>query len=140
MLLGECHEKRSFLLIAPPYIGTVCSIAFWPGVHERVTACFFQPWPRAMEMERAAKALAVRHSGNEEDKDLSEALRKIAQQLVAEHRNGVKFHKLDGISGLPDAYRVQDSYVAATIGDDARAGYKIGLTSKRMQQMCGIDQ
>jgi 2-keto-4-pentenoate hydratase len=37
-------------------------------------------------------------------------------------------------------YRVQYAYVAATIGDDACAGYKIGLTSKRMQQMCGIDQ
>jgi 2-oxo-3-hexenedioate decarboxylase/2-keto-4-pentenoate hydratase len=71
---------------------------------------------------------------------LSEALGTIADQLVAEHRDGVNFHKFDGIGGLPEAYRVQDAYVAATIGDDAPAGYKIGLTSKRMQQMCGIDQ
>jgi 2-oxo-3-hexenedioate decarboxylase/2-keto-4-pentenoate hydratase len=92
-----------------------------------------------MQTQRAAKALVARHSTNEE-KDLSEAPRRIAEQLVAEHRNGVKFHKFEGIGGLPDAYRVQDAYVAATMGDDARAGYKIGLTSKRMQQMCGIDQ
>ncbi|MXQ13706.1 2-keto-4-pentenoate hydratase [Microvirga makkahensis] len=71
---------------------------------------------------------------------MSEQLSVIAERLVAEHRDGVKFHKLDGISSLSDAYRVQDAYVAATVGDDTRAGYKIGLTSKRMQQMCGIDQ
>jgi 2-oxo-3-hexenedioate decarboxylase/2-keto-4-pentenoate hydratase len=93
-----------------------------------------------MQIERAAEVVAARNSTDEEAKDLSEALSTIAEQLVAEHRNGVKFHKFDGISGLPDAYRVQDAFVAATIGDDACAGYKIGLTSKRMQQMCGIDQ
>lgn len=71
---------------------------------------------------------------------MSEALSAIAEQLVAEHHSRVKFHKFDGIRNLPDAYRVQDAFVAATIGDDDCAGYKIGLTSKRMQQMCGIDQ
>jgi 2-keto-4-pentenoate hydratase len=86
-----------------------------------------------MQTERVAEALVVRNSTDEEDKDLSEAPSTIADQLVVEHRNGVKFHKLDGISDLPDAYRVQDAYVAATIGNDACAGYKIGLTSKRMQ-------
>jgi len=65
---------------------------------------------------------------------------RIAERLVAEHRDGVKFHKLDDIGTLMDAYGVQDAYVAAIIGDDTCAGYKIGLTSKRMQQMCGIDQ
>jgi 2-keto-4-pentenoate hydratase len=71
---------------------------------------------------------------------LSEQLSAIAERLIAEHHNGVKFHRFEGISDLSDAYRVQDAYVAATIGDDTCAGYKIGLTSKRMQQMCGIDQ
>jgi 2-oxo-3-hexenedioate decarboxylase/2-keto-4-pentenoate hydratase len=89
---------------------------------------------------RASVALVARSSTDQERKSLSEALNTIAEQLVAEHRDGVKFHKFDGIAGLPDAYRVQDAYVAAIIGDDAPAGYKIGLTSKRMQQMCGIDQ
>ncbi|UVF21638.1 fumarylacetoacetate hydrolase family protein [Microvirga terrae] len=64
----------------------------------------------------------------------------MADQLAAEHRNGVKFHQLQGIRGLSDAYRVQDAYVASIIADDTQAGYKIGLTSKRMQDMCGIDQ
>jgi 2-oxo-3-hexenedioate decarboxylase/2-keto-4-pentenoate hydratase len=93
-----------------------------------------------MQTELAAEALVTRNSTDEEDKDLSEALSMIAEQLVAEHRTGVTFHKLDGISSLSDAYRVQDAYAAVTIGDDVCAGYKIGLTSKRMQQMCGIDQ
>jgi 2-keto-4-pentenoate hydratase len=69
-----------------------------------------------------------------------EELGRIAEQLAAEHRDGVKFHRFDEIGGLQDAYRVQDAYVSATIGHDACAGYKIGLTSKRMQKMCGIDQ
>lgn len=64
----------------------------------------------------------------------------IARQLVAEHDAGVRFHRLDGTDVLADAYRVQDAYVAAIIGDNGIAGYKIGLTSKRMQEMCGIDQ
>lgn len=64
----------------------------------------------------------------------------IAEQLVVEHRNGTRFHKFDGMNGLSDAYRVQDEYVAAIIGENRVAGYKIGLTSKRMQEMCGIDQ
>ncbi len=93
-----------------------------------------------MQTERVAETLVVRNSTDKEGKDVNEALSTIAEQLVTEHRNGVTFHKFDGISGLPDAYRVQDAYVEATIGDDACAGYKIGLTSKRMQQMCGIDQ
>ncbi|WP_230534011.1 2-keto-4-pentenoate hydratase [Microvirga roseola] len=71
---------------------------------------------------------------------MSEQLSTVVEQLIAEHRNGMKFHKFDEISNLSDAYRVQDAYVAAIIGDDTCAGYKIGLTSKRMQQMCGIDQ
>ncbi len=64
----------------------------------------------------------------------------IADQLAAEHRNRVKFHRIDGIGGLQAAYRVQDAYVASIIADDTRAGYKIGLTSRRMQEMCGIDR
>lgn len=43
------------------------------------------------------------------------------------------------MNDLAEAYRVQDAYVAAIIGDSAVAGYKVGLTSHRMQRMCGID-
>ena len=70
---------------------------------------------------------------------MTEALERLAQDLVREHRDGAKFHRL-AIANLADAYRVQDAYIAATIGDNAVAGYKIGLTSKRMQQLCNIDQ
>ncbi len=40
------------------------------------------------------------------------------------------------------AYAVQDAYVAGLIASEggARAGYKVGLTTKRMQQMCGVDE
>jgi 2-keto-4-pentenoate hydratase len=89
---------------------------------------------------RAADPGTARNGTYSEGKDLSERLSAIAERLVAEHNSGVGFHKFDGINDLSDAYRVQDAYVAAIIGDDACAGYKIGLTSKRMQQMCGIDQ
>src|SRR5262245_48660477 len=71
---------------------------------------------------------------------MAEIIKRIAQDLVSEHRNGTKFHQVAAISSLTDAYRVQDAYIAATIGDNAVAGYKIGLTSQRMQKMCGIDQ
>jgi 2-keto-4-pentenoate hydratase len=69
-----------------------------------------------------------------------ETIRGIAAQLVAEHRDGSKFHRLQGMDDLADAYQVQNDYVTAIIGTDLAVGYKIGLTSKRMQQMCGIDQ
>jgi 2-keto-4-pentenoate hydratase len=71
---------------------------------------------------------------------LTGIISEIARTLVAEHSEGAKFHRLDGINHLADAYRVQDAYIAAIIGDNGTAGYKIGLTSKRMQEMCGIDQ
>lgn len=66
--------------------------------------------------------------------------------LLAEHASGADFKpfaEARGISGLEEAYSVQDAYVAAMtrsgLTEDVR-GWKIGLTSKRMQAMCGIDQ
>ncbi|MGV2103451.1 2-keto-4-pentenoate hydratase [Rhizobium sp. 21-4511-3d] len=64
----------------------------------------------------------------------------LAGTLVAEHRSGTNFHRLEGINDLADAYNVQEKYIAAIRDGDETAGYKIGLTSKRMQDMCGIDQ
>jgi 2-keto-4-pentenoate hydratase len=64
----------------------------------------------------------------------------LAQMLMREHAAGTKFHPL-GLADLAAAYGVQRRYVqlmAQTAG--ATAGYKIGLTSARMQKMCGIDQ
>jgi 2-keto-4-pentenoate hydratase len=62
-----------------------------------------------------------------------------AKLIAAEHRDGKNFHTFEGLSDLAAAYQVQKVYVGEIIGDDRIAGYKIGLTSKRMQAMCGID-
>jgi 2-keto-4-pentenoate hydratase len=62
-----------------------------------------------------------------------------AELIAAEHREGKNFHTLDGLPDLAAAYRVQKAYVGGVLGDDRIAGYKIGLTSQRMQAMCGID-
>ena len=69
----------------------------------------------------------------------------IAQTLSDEHRSGVKFQPFAaafGLAGLvDDAYAVQREYVRLQMqARGTRAiGYKIGLTTKRMQEMCGID-
>lgn len=62
--------------------------------------------------------------------------------LVREHNEGVRFHSLSeshGLRDVADAYAVQDEYVRLMQASGrAAAGYKIGLTSKTMQAMCGI--
>jgi 2-keto-4-pentenoate hydratase len=62
-----------------------------------------------------------------------------AKLIAAEHRDGKNFHTLEGLADLAAAYQVQKIYVGEIQGSDRIAGYKIGLTSKRMQTMCGID-
>jgi 2-keto-4-pentenoate hydratase len=68
----------------------------------------------------------------------------LARLLLQEHSAGTKFHPSGpetGVIDLASAYAVQRRFVALmseTAG--ATAGYKIGLTSARMQKMCGIDQ
>ncbi len=69
---------------------------------------------------------------------------KAADVLMDEHSRGVKFRPLAsafGITSVAGAYAVQREFVRQQM--EARgvgtAGYKIGLTSKRMQEMCGID-
>lgn len=68
-----------------------------------------------------------------------------ARWLRSQHREGarfVPFARAQGAATLADAYAVQEAHVAAMQADgmgDIR-GWKIGLTSLRMQQMCGIDQ
>jgi 2-keto-4-pentenoate hydratase len=69
---------------------------------------------------------------------------KAAETLMAEHASGAKFRPFAaafGIATVADAYAAQREYVRLQIrarGAGA-VGYKIGLTSKRMQEMCGID-
>jgi 2-keto-4-pentenoate hydratase len=75
---------------------------------------------------------------------MHESAARIAQALADEHRSGVKFRCFAarcGIANPDQAYTVQREYVRlqmAARGVGA-AGYKVGLTSKRMQAMCGID-
>jgi len=64
----------------------------------------------------------------------------LAQMLMREHAAGATFHPM-GLADVAAAYGVQRRFVqlmGETAG--AAAGYKIGLTSARMQKMCGIDQ
>ena len=67
----------------------------------------------------------------------------IAQRIYAEHRGGVRFHSLARDLDIPDvdtAYRIQQRYTELMIGTEGDpVGYKIGLTSSRMQRMCNID-
>jgi 2-keto-4-pentenoate hydratase len=73
----------------------------------------------------------------------SEAL-SVAKNLVREHDQGDRFKpfaKSRGINTLSDAYDVQEQFVLQLIDRHGGiAGYKIGLTSVPMQQLCGIDQ
>jgi 2-keto-4-pentenoate hydratase len=72
----------------------------------------------------------------------------LAALLEREHRERVPFHSLlreaqlpVEVASLDHAYAVQDAFVArlgAAAGKPR--GYKVGLTSRRMQQMCGIEE
>jgi 2-keto-4-pentenoate hydratase len=67
-----------------------------------------------------------------------------AEMLMREHSEGVTykpFAAAHGITTAEDAYAVQREYVRLLMqsrGTKA-AGYKIGLTTPRMQAMCGIE-
>jgi 2-keto-4-pentenoate hydratase len=71
------------------------------------------------------------------------AARHAAQTLLAEHKANTNFKPFDrgqGPANVADAYDIQANYVGllcAEHGDPI--GYKVGLTSKPMQQFCGID-
>jgi 2-keto-4-pentenoate hydratase len=71
------------------------------------------------------------------------AARHAADMLLAEHRANTQFKPFDRLQGpanISDAYDIQQHYVGllrAEHGDPI--GYKVGLTSKPMQQFCGID-
>jgi 2-keto-4-pentenoate hydratase len=71
------------------------------------------------------------------------AARRAAQSLLAAHKANVQFTSLgppDKPAAIPDAYDIQDSYVALLRGEHGDAvGYKVGLTSAAMQKFCGID-
>src|ERR687889_672688 len=67
----------------------------------------------------------------------------LAERLRKDHENRLPFTPLmreAGIAQVDTAYDVQDAYVRRLLAREgaAPAGYKIGLTSPRMQEMCGI--
>jgi len=73
----------------------------------------------------------------------------LANLIWAQHRNRVRFepiaHLLPGAPGaapaVADAYAVQEQLVRLMIPSEGTpAGYKIGLTTAKMQRMCGIDE
>ncbi|MGE3849839.1 MAG: 2-keto-4-pentenoate hydratase [Gammaproteobacteria bacterium] len=64
--------------------------------------------------------------------------------LVDGHRRFTRFEPFSGalaLASLDEAYAVQRAYVQDLIASQHTrlAGYKIGLTSPRMQALCGID-
>jgi 2-keto-4-pentenoate hydratase len=69
----------------------------------------------------------------------------VARILMEEHERGVKFRRFaleSGVDTIDLAYATQNDFVRlqkAARGVEA-IGYKMGLTSPRMQEMCGIDQ
>ena len=63
-----------------------------------------------------------------------------ARALFDQHARGERFAPLPGIADRAAAYAIQRELVQlAAAGGSVRAGYKIGLTSERMQAMCDID-
>ena len=69
----------------------------------------------------------------------------VARELARQHASNAQFEPFPperGIGDLDTAYAVQRAYVRLMREATGAAvvGYKIGLTSKRMQAMCNIDQ
>ncbi len=66
----------------------------------------------------------------------------LAERLIDEHDRNEQFRPFaaaNGIASLDDSYAVQERYVSLLKPRcGAPVGYKIGLTSRRMQAMCGI--
>lgn len=67
----------------------------------------------------------------------------MARELMRQHGAGEQSRPLPGLAraDMAGAYAVQRDFVKLLRGATGAApvGYKIGLTSKRMQAMCGID-
>ena len=72
------------------------------------------------------------------------AARRAAEALFNAHKTGTKFSTIDpktGLASIADAYDIQDRYVALLVPEQGEAaGYKVGLTSKAMQQSSQINE
>lgn len=64
-----------------------------------------------------------------------------AAWLLDQHAGRARFMALERIARdtLTFAYDVQDAFQGLRRGDQTTVGYKIGLTTPRMQAMCGLD-
>ena len=66
-----------------------------------------------------------------------------AERILSEHQRHAIFEPLSAerLGDLDYAYAVQEELVARLRerGQDSLAGWKIGLTTARMQKMCGVD-
>jgi 2-keto-4-pentenoate hydratase len=67
----------------------------------------------------------------------------LAQRLLQEHDSRASFTSIARdakVAGVGPAYDIQSAYVERLLARERAvpAGYKIGLTSPRMQEMCGI--
>ena len=76
--------------------------------------------------------------------DRKDAIQAAAQRLFDAHKAGAPYLSVaesDGISGIDRGYDVQECLVDLLLRDTGAsvAGYKIALTSKPMQEMCGVD-
>lgn len=73
----------------------------------------------------------------------SESAQQAARRLFREHRERVLFRPLppDRHGDLDYAYAVQSMLLEAMLDEskDRICGWKIGLTTQRMQQFCGVD-
>jgi 2-keto-4-pentenoate hydratase len=68
----------------------------------------------------------------------------VAEMLIREHAEGMTFQPFAAAFGIvtaDDSYAVQGEYVRLLMQSRGikAAGYKIGLTTPRMQDMCGIN-
>jgi 2-keto-4-pentenoate hydratase len=69
----------------------------------------------------------------------------LAEALFAEHGAAKPYHAFEESirsGSLADAYRIQEALLKRMMeaGQGELAGYKIALTSRAMQQLCGVDQ
>ena len=77
----------------------------------------------------------------EREKARTEATAMMLMDAHAVRERFIPFAKDRGIKDVAAAYRVQDAYARRQMARDntQAGGFKIGLTTKKMQEMCGID-
>jgi 2-keto-4-pentenoate hydratase len=77
----------------------------------------------------------------EREKARNEGTAMMLMEAHARREPFVPFAKSRDIDDIAAAYRVQDAYWRRQMSRDntAAGGFKIGLTTKKMQEMCGID-